>query len=165
MANAMRVEIVDSVNIDAKLARIDAFVRGRVLDDAVKAAAQVVVDAAERRVPDSKKTGTRDKWSQKTKSERKGAKQLKNTIAYVIRKYDNGMKRLAVIGPRYPAGALGHLIEFGHSAVLWGRTSSKVTRVPPKPFLRPAADSTKATQSAAIDTVLRQAIESEAKKN
>ena len=84
-------------------------------------------------------------------AERAQAKPLAETIRVKVRKYDT--VSVAVIGPEYPAGALGHLIEFGHREILYGRDTGR--RVPPKPFLRPAADETRGEQDAAMLNVLR----------
>jgi hypothetical protein len=58
------------------------------------------------------------------------------------------------VGPQYPAGAHGHLIEFGHRLVRNGQVLGWVN---PKPFMRPAADETKSEQEAAIKSELQAA--------
>jgi hypothetical protein len=86
-----------------------------------------------------------------TAADRSNVKPLAETIGVVVRKYDT--TSVAVVGPQYPAGSLGHLIEFGHREILYGRDTGR--RVPPKPFLRPAADETRGDQDVAMLNVLR----------
>lgn len=62
---------------------------------------------------------------------------------------------VAYIGPQYPAGAHGHLIEFGHILVIHGQV---VGFVQPKPFMRPAADGTKSEQESAVKSELQAAV-------
>jgi hypothetical protein len=151
MAASIRVEIKDLLgNVEQKLARIALAARGPALDAAVKAAAKVVIDESKRRVPQPGYSG-----------DKPGLKPLRDTIGHVVRK-PRGDKRIAVVGPEYPAGAHGHLVEFGHQKVLWGTPTNE--RVPPHPFMRPSVDATEHMQSAAMDTVLRQAIDAEASK-
>ena len=127
------------------------------VDKALRAAGKVVAERAKELCPRSIKTGTWDAWSKKTEGERRGVKPLAETIGVVVRKYDTSS--VAVVGPQYPAGSLGHLIEYGHSAIVWGRVSKKYRRVPPKPFLRPAVDETKGEQEAAMLGVLKAELE------
>lgn len=77
-------------------------------------------------------------------------KPLNQTIKAVVRTYENVIVLYA--GPQYPAGAHGHLVEFGHWLVLHGQ---QVLFVKAKPFLRPAADETKGEQAAAIKASLQ----------
>lgn len=79
-----------------------------------------------------------------------GAKPLRDTIAAETRDYDQ--RTLVVIGPEYPAGAHGHLVEYGHDEVVWGHRTGR--RVPPQPFMRPAFDGTKQEQQAAMERVV-----------
>ena len=58
------------------------------------------------------------------------------------------------VGPQYPAGAHGHLIEFGHRMVIHGQVLGWVEA---KPFMRPAADETKSEQEAKIKQELQAA--------
>lgn len=88
--------------------------------------------------------------------EKSGKKHLRDTIGVVQRKYKSGRLLAAYIGPEYPAGAHGHLVEFGHKGV-FGDMSK---RVPPKPFARPAFDEKQGEAQAAIVDELKRGIES-----
>jgi len=125
------------------------------MDKALRAAGKVVVKRARELCPRSSRTGTREGWSNKTAGSRTGAKPLAETIGVVVRKYDT--TSVAVVGPQYPAGALGHLVEYGHKLIVYGHPTGR--RVPPKPFLRPAADETKDEQEAAMLRVLKAELE------
>lgn len=99
------------------------------------------------------------------------AKQLADTIGMVVRDYKQ--RSLAVVGPEYPAGAHGHLLEFGHDIVPRGEGKVKgasraagakkkggitTGRARPFPFLRPAFDSTKGQQVSAMESVMARAV-------
>jgi len=98
-------------------------------------------------------------------------KPLRDTIAVEVRDY--GVRALAVIGPQYPAGAHGHLVEFGHDIVARGesknvgksrRSGAKkkggliTGRTQPQPFMRPAFDSTRCEQLAAMERVINRTL-------
>lgn len=83
-------------------------------------------------------------------------KPLRDTIGVVERVYDHAI--VVVVGPQYPAGAHGHLVEFGHEKVLWGVQMPGET-VTAKPFMRPAADETRSAQESEIVGHLKSVIE------
>ena len=145
------VNISDPQNIDAQLAKLNLLVRGPALTKALRSGGKVVASAAKALCPRS--TGSRDGWSASTRAARAGVKPLADTIAVVVRDY--GEKKAVIVGPQYPAGALGHLVEFGHAEVLWGKPPGR--RVPPKPFLRPAADQTVGQVDSAVISELQKA--------
>jgi hypothetical protein len=147
------VEVTDAGRLEAMLERLPLVLRGKTLERALSAAAKPVIEMAKSLCPDSYITGTRELWSAKTKAERASVKQLKDTITSVVRDY--GERKVLVVGPAYPAGALGHLVEFSRRKILWGRDSGIETRG--KPFLRPAAQITKDEQRSALVKVLESA--------
>lgn len=120
------------------LDRIDDLLTGKVKIEALKAAARVVASEARRLCPEGDYAHNR------------GAIPLHETINVRLRDY--GQRGLAVIGPVYPAGAHGYLVEYGHAEVLWGKATGR--RVPPKPFMRPAFEGTKREQQAVMESVV-----------
>lgn len=80
----------------------------RVLRGAMGAAARPLVDRAKELCP---KPGY--------KGDKPGLKPLRDTIGWVFREYTRA--RVAIVGPLAPAGAHGHLVEFGHRMVNGGR--------------------------------------------
>ena len=107
--------------------------------EAVKAAGEVVAARAKQLCPRGDAADKPD------------AKPLADTIAVEVRDYDQ--RALAVIGPQYPAGAHGHLVENGHEIVTRdGRRTGRRAR--PKPFVRPAFDETQDAQQAAMESVI-----------
>lgn len=105
-------------------------------------------------------------------------KALRDTITTVSRKgrhfagsitgpvYVPGNKRSITFesgqGGQGEGGNHGHLVEFGHIMVLWGKRTSRF--VAPRPFLRPAAEETKAQQRSRMVDVLKRDIQKLAKK-
>lgn len=68
-----------------------------------------------------------------------------------------------VVGPRYPDGAHGHLVEFGHEIVTKaGKNTGKRTR--PIPFQRRAFDTGRAAVLEAQRKKLKQAIQAQRDK-
>jgi HK97 gp10 family phage protein len=88
--------------------------------------------------------------------DKKDKKPLRDTIGTVVRTYSKAI--VVVVGPQHPAGAHGHLVEFGHEKVLWGVRMPGET-VAAKPFMRPAADETRSEQESAIIGHLKAVIE------
>ena len=110
--------------MDRVLAKASIELRQRMVKKAIRKAARKIAIAMKKRAPVS--------------DDDKG-KPLKETIGVVVREY--GARTTAIIGPEYPAGSHGHLVEFGHEEVLFGVKTGR--RVPPHPFARPAFDETK----------------------
>ena len=132
------VTFTDTTNLEAELAKMPLALRGKYLSRALKAVAGIVVDEAKRLCPQPGYPGDNPEF-----------KPLRDTITSVVREYSNSFS--IFIGPSWPAGAHGHLVEFGH------RTASGQTA--PHPFLRPAADNTKAKQAAELDAAIKRAVE------
>ena len=85
-------------------------------------------------------------------------KPLHKTIGTVIREYANGVV-MAVVGPKYPEGAHGHLVEEGHEIVTKGpekRRTGLFAKI--KKFLAPAGDTTQVQQRNAVYNSLRKTI-------
>jgi HK97 gp10 family phage protein len=122
-----------------QLDRVDDQLTKRAKLEAVKAAGEVVAARAKQLCPRGDAADKPD------------AKPLADTIAVEVRDYDQ--RALAVIGPQYPAGAHGHLVENGHEIVTRdGRRTGRRAR--PKPFVRPAFDETQDAQQAAMESVI-----------
>lgn len=122
-----------------QLDRVDDQLTKRAKLEAVKAAGEVVAARAKQLCPRGDAADKPD------------AKPLADTIAVEVRDYDQ--RALAVIGPQYPAGAHGHLVEHGHEIVTRdGRRTGRRAR--PKPFVRPAFDETQDAQQAAMESVI-----------
>lgn len=111
--------------IDKLLAELPENMRKKGLKKAMRGVVQVVRNRAKVLAPRGKK-----------RSDKKN-KQLYRTISGVVREYRRGKTLVAVIGPTWPQGAHGHLVEFGHRVVSHGKDTGKVAR--PNPFLVPSA--------------------------
>jgi HK97 gp10 family phage protein len=150
----IHVQLPDLDVIDRELGRVEQRLRTTALKKALRAGGRVVAARAKQLAPRSIQTGTWDAWSKSTEEARRGAKPLAETIGVTVRDY--GHTLVLLVGPEYPAGALGHLVEYGHAEYLWGQATGR--RVPPKPFMRPAADETEdQVDSAVIDTLRKEA--------
>lgn len=144
----VHVEITRSETTQAALLKFPIELRKKVLTKAVRASGAPVRSAARSHLKRhrSKDTGTRDKWSNKTKQARSYRKQdLYQSIAIKVKTY--GSKVVAIIGARRPDGAHAHLLEYGGRRIMWGGNEYTAE---PQPFLRPAADETKPQQRAAM---------------
>lgn len=137
-----RIEITGFEELIKALDRIDDTLSKQVTRQCVKAAGEVVAARAKQLCPVGNPADKAD------------LKPLRDTIGVEVRNYDR--RALAVVGPEYPAGAHGHLVEYGHAEVLWGVRTGR--RVPAKPFMRPAFDETQTAQKAAMEDVVAAAI-------
>lgn len=137
---------------DQFLAKLPLEVRIHVLEKAMRAATAPVVQRAKQLAPDSEKSGSRKKWSKKTRAKRVGTKPHKQTIgASSVRTYRGGLLAIYV-GPIHPAGNLINVIGHQHKQVLWGKHTGKV--LPGTEYLKQAAEQTLAQQqSAFVDKV------------
>lgn len=137
-----KLEIAGYEELIKALDRIDDTLTGKVKREMVKAAADVMAKRAKQLCPVG------------DQADKPNLKPLRDTIGIEIRDY--GIRTLAVIGPEYPTGNHGRLVEYGHQEVLFGVRTGR--RVPPHPFLRPAFDETQAEQLAAMENVVATAI-------
>lgn len=134
--------IIKSTDINRLLPLIAPELRNNAIRNATRAAARVVKKEAQQTAPRSSLTGTRDKLSRKQQAKRilhgETTDNLARSITIKTKTYDEVV--LTMVGPRLPEGWYGYWVEYGHNAVFWGKDSGR--RIEPKPFLRPAADST-----------------------
>lgn len=132
-------------------------IKKQATEEAVDKAAEVVIKAAKRFVPVG---------DPRHKPENKP---LKDTIMALSRKYYGGNMIVAFIGPGYPAGAHGHLVEGGHKVYRRGAKGdsargkklsplSGAAQVPGTPFMYKAASTTKRQQDEAVIKTLQKYI-------
>lgn len=127
-------------------------VRRKSARKATRSAAAVVAREARRRAPSSTRTGTRDKWSKKTKAKRQGTRSLKQQIR--ARNVKDRDDPTAIVMSLNAAP-----VEFGHKMVLWGKKTGR--KVKPRPFVRPAIDATIGEQQRILTETLKREIEEE----
>lgn len=146
------VDVVVSVpdNLEEMLAEINAGLRETVLKQALTEAGDIVAEEAKKHVTAPGYKGDKTLKDPKLKP-------LRDSIKSVVRRYGNRV--VCLVGPEYSGPYRGganhaHLVEFGHQLVKKG---ANIGFVPAKPFLRPAALSTKSQQQAAIVKRLREA--------
>lgn len=104
----------------ALMEKLPIAVRGKELQSAMRKGLGLVRTRARQLVPKPGYPG-----------DKPGLKPLRDTIGVVMRKYKGGAIIAGVVGPEYPAGAHGHLVEHGHRTKTGGR-------VPGYPFAEPA---------------------------
>jgi len=143
---------VSASEIDPLLAMLPVEIREKSVRKANNAAARVVRNRARQLAPRSSQTGSTSKKSDSQKA-RSNARRfnLSKSIFSITKIY--GTKVLSMVGPRRPDGNIGHLLEFGHAKVLWGKKTSGVVRE--RPFMRPAADATRGEQKKAVLQTLK----------
>jgi HK97 gp10 family phage protein len=110
--------------------------------------------------------------------------ELRKSIGFVVRQYRRGDITYGIIGARRGFGTdktdpakYAHLVEFGHAVAVGGKlfrgfnpfknvkaTGVLAGFVPPRPFLRPAFEATKAEVLATLSRLLGQGIEAAASK-
>jgi len=128
MASFLQFGIKVPPSIFRKIEQFSHRVQAEVVTKATAAGAEIVKKEMQTRVPQSRETGTRKKWSKKTAARRSQINDLKNTITIVSRKYKSF--GLSVVGPAWPEGNKVHPLVGGHKRVLWGRrTSGRVPAV------------------------------------
>lgn len=150
MASSRNIKISEDIDLDYMLGNLPIQLRQKAFSAAINSACRVVVREAKRRVPIG------------DKSHNPQTKTLVDTITHVVRKYNDGRTLLGIVGPGYPVGAHGHLIEDGHDVkVSRGQRKGKSPlsgkdRVEAKKYLAPAVDTTQSKQDdAIINTIQR----------
>lgn len=138
---------------------IDAFgdlarrARSSIVSKALRAASRPIVNAARDNI----------RAQQSDNPYRSYGKQpgnLRKSMGLRIKTYRNSGTTIAVVGPRWPQGAHGHLIEFGTTERLTkgeGKVPAGVSRgfMPARPFLRPAFDVFKGQALAILARLVR----------
>lgn len=143
----------DIERLDGLLGRMPIELRERTLRRVVRLGAKIVEREAVRRLKsmDFPHSSDEEKFARST-----------DALTTVVRGNDRFIS--AFTGPVWPAGLPAHLIEYGFEQLYFKLPSGvKIKRKTPKqiaarPFLRPAADSTKSKQQAAIINGLKRAI-------
>lgn len=93
------------------------------------------------------------------KGDKPGKTPLRDTMTIATRSYQGGGVQFVGVGPRWPDGAHGHLVEFGHEIVTKKPNQVRTgARVPGKEFVAPAIDQTIDQQTQKIDASLLRAI-------
>lgn len=132
---SLQIDKASWARMDSLLSKLALEMRQRHVKRAVAKGARVVARAMRQRCPKPGYPGDKPQY-----------KPLRDTISVVVREY--GKRTHATIGPAYPAGSHGHLVEFGHEEILFGKKTGN--RVPPHPFARPAFDESKGKATQAI---------------
>ena len=133
-------------------------IQGRVAAKAVTAAAREVRRALKAKLPDSRNTGTRDKWSKATAKKYGSYKPMKQSIK-VYNRFRKGTVGASVWVPGLA------WLEFGFNNRLWGTKSGQqinsgifrgtdALKVQPKAPFRKSIDSSRRAQQSAIVKVL-----------
>ena len=153
--------------------KLPVLIRARVCRPAVRAAGTIVRKEVRRNLkktgarsynalgavsPDnqpigrSRVTGTYSKWSASVRAKRKNNEEMVNLIRSRNWTAASGAIVGNTTGPLWRQAAQGHILEFGGVINLWGGANKvkKTARLPPRPFLRAAGDTTLPKQKAAI---------------
>lgn len=148
------VKITRDSNLDKVLEQIPWEVRHKAIKSCLAAASRVAVRAAKAAAPRNKDP-----------NHKPANKPLAETITAVYRDYGESNKFLFIVGPAYPAGAHGHLVEGGHKVVnRKTRAGGQSARYQPKEgrksfvegkkWMAPAVDSSRPQQEKAFETKL-----------
>ena len=138
------VTITGAEKIDEDLARIPLELRGTTIRAGLRRAGAMVVRRARQLVPQPGYPGDKPEF-----------KPLRETIATEVKVYANAA--VAIVGPKSPAGAHGHLVESSHAHYAHGQPTG--VRTKPTPFIEPAARETKLRQMAAVREGVKQAVQ------
>lgn len=117
----------------------------KVTRGALSKAADPIVRAARQ---NAKRLGSRRVAKGRTRKgvyliEMRSGHQLARAIGKRVKTYTAQGVIYVAVGPRFPQGAHGHLVEYGHKPSGWYAKQTGATYIPPQPFLRPAFDAHK----------------------
>lgn len=146
--NKIDISVEGGDDLDKLFVSLPETLRKEILPLALNAAATIVQKDAQQRINSNR-------------SQRKPPG-LARTIVVKVVTYDNSV--VSVVGPTYLGVNHAHLVEFGHELIrLIKEADGSVRRVsigfvPPHPFLRPAGDTTKSSQHAAIVKIVTEGL-------
>jgi hypothetical protein len=135
------LEIEQSIDFEAVASKITGQLRYNVQQKGLENVGRIVIDEAQKRVPKSSQTGTKKKWSRSYRERYRKSTPLHTQFITKPLSYRGGTVIGMVVKVRYPQGAHGHLVEFGHRSVLWGRRTGNM--VQGKRFMLPAIEASK----------------------
>lgn len=177
-----------SVNhILKNILKLDASMKAKVLKPALAAAGEIVrkeasatVRGVGERTPYSpgppgnstaRGTNTREKWSEKVRSQRDASGYDELSKAIKVKKLKQGKKYhpvLVIVGPTYEKFNFGHMLEFGSPGgfekpkahYLWSKEKdpekNDIDKIVPRPFLEPAGKKTQSAQMRAIEKIVKE---------
>lgn len=146
---------------DRLLATLPREVQAKVLPGALRGAAKPAVRLMKQLAPDSRKSGSRRRWSAKLRNARVGVKQHKKTIGVsTVRKY--GQLTAIYAGPIHPAGNLINVIGHPHLQVLWGNRMPNV--LPANEYVIQAGKQTRGATQIAFVSAMKKGVHREAMK-
>lgn len=161
--NAVKTGVVATKETDEFLAKFPIEMREKILKQSVRAASRVVATEARSElrmagpigdgaknptVGRSKVTGTQDKWSAKMAYRKNRRWDMHDAMGVKVKQYRNGQIILGMTGVRNRMGSQAWILEHGGTIKLWGKGTY---RLPPRPFMRPAASNTMQKQRAAME--------------
>jgi hypothetical protein len=150
------LEIAQDIDMDAMLSKLAGEMKLKGIESGLKHVGQMVIAEAQQRVPRSSQTGTKKKWSRSYRERYKKSTPLHTQFVLKPKEYRGGKVLAVVVRVKYPQGAHGHLVEFGHRSVLWGRRTGGM--VQGKRFMLPAIEASRVRADAAFKSGLEAAI-------
>lgn len=150
------IEIQESINFDDVLGKLAAQVKISIQQSGLENVGRMVIQEAQQRVPRSSVTGTKKKWSQSYRKRYSRSTPLHTQFITKHKAYRGGKVLAMVVRVKYPQGAHGHLVEFGHKSVLWGRRTGAV--IQGKRFMLPAIEAVRERADAAFKRGVEAAI-------
>jgi len=181
MSGSAQIEISGTTELFTRVNELSVEMRGPIVRSGMNAIGRIISARAKQLV---RKEGMQG--YNKRSPQRLGKKRLVETIGHVVREYHarkfSGF--VLVVGPQYPAGSHGHLVEHGHrvsqvgSGTLHrikrpgkrqfstprstiGKTGQgkHITNTRPFPFMEPAARDSEGKIAAAVESSLKRAID------
>ena len=115
---------LDYAPLMAELQRLPALLAQDVVLRGVRFAVKPIEQRARQLVQQPGKPGYYQRWNGTRpdvgeQSRKGGQKMLRDTITHTIKRYDSGVI-VAVVGPAWPSGNHGHLVEKGHRIAVKG---------------------------------------------
>ena len=150
------IEIQESVNFEDVLSKLAGQVKISIQQSGLENVGRMVIQEAQQRVPRSSVTGTKKKWSQAYRKKYNKSSPLHTQFITKHKAYKGGKVLAMVVRVRYPQGAHGHLVEFGHKSVLWGRRTGEV--IQGKRFMLPAIEAVRSRADEAFKRGVENAI-------
>ena len=133
----------DEKRINRILDQVEVEFQRAIYEGGLKDVGKLLKKRVEQQTPRSTATGTRRKWSNKTRASRASVKPLADSIGFKVIKPKDNRTSSVLVGPKRPDGNIANLVSPGkkktREVVLWGRRTGRQVQKD-NDFVRRAVD-------------------------
>ena len=162
MATVAGISLSGDKQLARKLQRVSKAVETKLARSALVVAARPIIQAAKSNIGPRRLSRKRERMFRASGKPVSHTGNLRKSIGWRIKAYRRNSVLVLVLGPRWPLGAHGHLVEFG-TVQRYGPDGKSTGIGPALPFLRPAFDANIGKAKALMHGVMSLGLETAAR--